>query len=159
MYICKEYEFTNDFSINTDYTMDLLHLLMFIVVANVVPSIGMSPVMQNLALSLSAFCLGCDLELCITWYDCTITVHGSISGEANLFSNITTTMDGALFSLEKETQAHGFRKFISVNKQENLICLYMDFLHLNAGDFRVYIDGYFQLKPGQQVLCCWPKRC
>jgi hypothetical protein len=124
--------------------MDLLHLILIVIVANVMPFPlpGVSHNIQNILLSVFAVYLGCDSELNVIFYDGTITMYGNISYETVLCTS-TTTMDNAPVLLENRgTQAHGFRKLICLNKAENTVSLYMDLLDVNYKDVRVYIDGY-----------------
>jgi len=120
--------------------MDLINLILFVVLANTVPLSGISPKKQNIVLLVASVLLGFDQTYTIFWLDGTISISGEASREAILYSN-TITPDGALGVLDKSTQLFSSNKFIAINNSENAMYLYMDFIHMDIKDVRVFIDG------------------
>jgi len=120
--------------------MDLLNLILFMVLANAIPLSGIKLHRQNIVLIAASVLLGFDQEHTVHWLNGCITISGEISGQSLFYSN-TITPDLALGVLDKTTQLFSSDRFIAVNTQTNTMYLYMDFLHLDINDIRIYIDG------------------
>lgn len=121
--------------------MDLLNLILFIVVANTVPFTGIALSKQNMVLLVASALLGFDQTCTIYWLDGTICIYGEASQQVMIYSNAITP-DQALGVSDKSTQLSSLNKFIAFNKSTNTMYLHMNFLHMEANDFRVFIDGY-----------------
>jgi len=122
--------------------MDLINLILFVVVANTIPFTGIASLKQNVILIIASVFLGFDQTHTILWLNGSIHVSGEVSGQSIFYSN-TITPDIALGVLDKTTQLSSSSKFIAINNSENAMYLYMDFIHMDVNDVRVFIDGVF----------------
>jgi len=121
--------------------MDLLNLILFIILANTIPSAGISLKYQNFILISMSFLLGFDQQHEFIWLDGTIYTSGNVDGQSILYYN-TATVDGAPLVLDKTTQLSYSNRFISVNRSDGTLRLHMDFVRMSVEDVRVFVDGY-----------------
>lgn len=108
------------------------------------PLTGFSTKNQNIIMFVLSLFFQCDQEITVFWLDGSIKCMGHFEGtilikEHDLVGSVVHVVPE---TLEQGTQLSLYNKFILVDKKNNIIRLYMDFVNMDINNVRVFIDGY-----------------